>query len=766
MTDMPQQKQFFRVAVNGFTFGQVLKAGDYVLLYPEQAQYYLAPYAAQLEPVETIADGGVAADLSVFRALWHGAASADPPATKDGVALPQGAEYWNTTTQRVRVLAATGWQDKDAAAFAARDDAQISAGLAAEHATYAESARRDAVAARQGMAASAAAAVAEATATATAAAATATTKAQIASDKADLATTKAQLASDKADLATTKAQVATDEAAAATGAAATATAQATAASGYATAAAAAAGHNKGAYASLAALQAAVPAGAAADFAILTHGAGVAATIAVWDSDNSPAGWVDTQSAAPTSIDWSAVTNKPAGVLWNSGGIIVQFVAAAATDIPGVDKGAAGQTANLREWRKSDGTVVASVDANGKGFFSALRCDGVLSATSSGWGTIAFGGVNVGANNFAAIRDGGVVVTRGDGCFAFVAPGSQNPYSAATTAALSQPISGVVEVNNGTAGTLRDLRARNIDCLQIRQLQLELAELRLARTSFANGWIDSLNGTGDLATLTNCDTSVAGKITPTYTPGVNQIPVMTGATTSGVTISDTAHYAGRDAWHACDATIGTSAGNCWDTYPAMSGSMTTDFGVAKTISTIALSAANGLNAGWTLQGSNDNAAWTTLLTGAAVSADTAQHVYAVTSPGAYRYYKFTGTATSGSSLYLDQFELRPPPVYNNLTLISNTFASTSVPSVGLVIAQIKAIDALVMGTDILAYFSRDGGTTWTAVTLTADEAPGDGTTIYSGSVSVTGQPSGTAPKVKLVSANAKSFELFALGGFYS
>ncbi len=68
---------------------------------------------------------------------------------------------------------------------------------------------------------------------------------------------------------------------------------------------------KGAHASLAALNSAHPAGSSGDWAIITQGAGLPATFAAWDSDNSPAAWIDTGASAPTTIDWSAVTGKPA-----------------------------------------------------------------------------------------------------------------------------------------------------------------------------------------------------------------------------------------------------------------------------------------------------------------------------------------------------------------------------------------------------------------------------------------------------------------------
>lgn len=505
-------------------------------------------------------------------------------------------------------------------------------------------------------------------------------------------------------------------------------------------------------------------------AALTPAAGklLVGTAGAWaqlDATGIADGWGLVRDAASASgfKFVAASSGTPANVTYNTGNTIVKFTAAAATDVPIVAKAAAGQTANLQEWQVSSGTVVgylASTAALALTTSVAAAADGLsLTQGTKYFGVTFYTAANVvlmlGGKN--AVQQAFADLTLGnDAGTTTVRLRTAGADRLVVTSAGAQIVSGVLQFPDGTT----------LNGAMIRQLQLEVTELRLARTSFVNGWIDSLNTTADLATLTNCDTSVAGKITPTYTPGVNQIPVMTGATTSGVTISDTAHYAGRDAWHVGDGTSTWATGTFWDAYPSMTASMTVDFGVAKAIVAVALAASNGLNAGWTLLGSPDNATWTTLLTGGAVAADPSQHVYNLTSPGSYRYFKFTGTAASGSSLYLDQFELRTAPVYNNETIISNAFTSASAPSNGLVVAQIKAIDALVMGTDILAYFSRDNGTTWTAVTLTADEVPGDGTTIYSGSASVAGQPSGTALKVKLVSANAKNFELYALGGFYS
>lgn len=67
---------------------------------------------------------------------------------------------------------------------------------------------------------------------------------------------------------------------------------------------------KGAYTTLAALQAAHPSATVNDWAILTKGSSTSATMAAWDSDNVPPAWVDTGVAPPT-VDWANVLNKPA-----------------------------------------------------------------------------------------------------------------------------------------------------------------------------------------------------------------------------------------------------------------------------------------------------------------------------------------------------------------------------------------------------------------------------------------------------------------------
>ena len=68
----------------------------------------------------------------------------------------------------------------------------------------------------------------------------------------------------------------------------------------------------GSFADLAALQAAHPEGAAGQWAILQRGSGTNASTALWDSDNTVPAWVDS-GVVPSTLDWTAITNKPAQI---------------------------------------------------------------------------------------------------------------------------------------------------------------------------------------------------------------------------------------------------------------------------------------------------------------------------------------------------------------------------------------------------------------------------------------------------------------------
>ena len=89
----------------------------------------------------------------------------------------------------------------------------------------------------------------------------------------------------------------------------------------------------------------------------------------------------------------------------------------------------------------------------------------------------------------------------------------------------------------------------------------------------------------------------------------------------------------------------------------------------------------------------------------------------------------------------------------MTLISNAQTAQAAPTTG----RIMVLDEASTGTttinsDIKAYISRDNGTTYSQVTLTDDGEYATGKRMLSGSVDISGQPSGTAMRYKIETLN--------------
>ncbi len=92
----------------------------------------------------------------------------------------------------------------------------------------------------------------------------------------------------------------------------------------------------------------------------------------------------------------------------------------------------------------------------------------------------------------------------------------------------------------------------------------------------------------------------------------------------------------------------------------------------------------------------------------------------------------------------QIEVRPNSNdYNNMTLLSVNYTASAVPSTGRVAVQLADTLSLTPNTDFTMEISRDGGNTWTAITLALSVPLFGGVKMYEGTVSLAGQPSGTA-----------------------
>jgi len=104
------------------------------------------------------------------------------------------------------------------------------------------------------------------------------------------------------------------------------------------------------------------------------------------------------------------------------------------------KAAASQTANLQEWQDSAGTALAFVSSAGAINSTALTGHtlgyfGSIDSITMGWPGTSYGGFQAGTNGLVSW--------------------------ALRSVALSSASSGVLEINNGTAGTYRDLKLRDI-----------------------------------------------------------------------------------------------------------------------------------------------------------------------------------------------------------------------------------------------------------------------------------------------------------------
>lgn len=163
-----------------------------------------------------------------------------------------------------------------------------------------------------------------------------------------------------------------------------------------------------------------------------------------------------------------------------------------------------------------------------------------------------------------------------------------------------------------------------------------------------------------------------------------IPEMTSATTPSGTASSSHEIAGNEAWRAMAVTgewrsIGNGVGNPeWIKY---------QFGVAQTpthYELIGNPVVPGRPTDWTLEGSNDNVAWTVLDARAGQPAlDGSTHRYAIGTPGAYTYFRLTvtGVDNEGGIGYkvLAQFQIldiTPPTGADQIYKIGATYVTNT------------------------------------------------------------------------------------------
>lgn len=270
---------------------------------------------------------------------------------------------------------------------------------------------------------------------------------------------------------------------------------------------------------------------------------------------------------------------------------------------------------------------------------------------------------------------------------------------------------------------------------------------------------------DVAGATNLNTSVAGLLKPTAVAGADQIPTMTGATTSGVTVtaSDINTGAGFQAWFIGDKNNGTS----WVTNNGMtSGWVRFDFGTPRTIGSYSILQRPGTPTqaprDFILEGSNDNSAWTPLDSRSGIVSWTegVANSYLITSPVPYRYYRLSIAAvqTGGIAIGIAELNLRTPGLTNNLTVRSTAFPAAVAPTKIKALFDVREVDAAVAGTDYFLDCSRDDGVTWTQMALAELFNNGTLRTVEAAETDLTGTPTGTMVRWRFRTANNKNVEL--------
>jgi hypothetical protein len=241
-----------------------------------------------------------------------------------------------------------------------------------------------------------------------------------------------------------------------------------------------------------------------------------------------------------------------------------------------------------------------------------------------------------------------------------------------------------------------------------------------------------------------------------------VPTFTAATTSGWTASSSFDNAAYPPWRIFDKSTATdgrpnSASPTWTVF------LTAPNTILLTGYAISASASNltGLPSAWTFQGSNDGSTWTTLDTRSAVPAWVANEVktFSVSNPQRFSQHRWAFTATQGGSgQIIPEITLIGAGAVAALQATSATFTAATVPSTAMITVLARAETAITLNTDLKAYVSRDGGTTWTQAVLSAGATVSGMTTYEATSVSLTAQPSGAAMKYRIETTAAVGIDV--------
>lgn len=298
---------------------------------------------------------------------------------------------------------------------------------------------------------------------------------------------------------------------------------------------------------------------------------------------------------------------------------------------------------------------------------------------------------------------------------------------------------------------------------VRAMMLEMADIKGAAIGFPEGYADAFDTDTITATSTNPLYNAAGDYYEASKGLVNtadNAPAASAyAMTLGAWAGNYASYAPNliddsrtTGWHS--ATQSTT--DSWIVTLSTGGTAT----MLKFGTQVSYGGAHG-SATYTnivLYASNDGSTWTTLYTvPSGELPNTADTFYEWDFANTTSYTKYR-TDYTWSSSYYHQGATQWAWYEGGGTTLDGTFVSpaytaTATPTKGYITVQAQFVSSSTINTDLTAEISRDGGSTWTAVTLAAGSTHSS-YTLYEGGVDISGQPSGTSMKYRLKILNAK------------
>ena len=159
----------------------------------------------------------------------------------------------------------------------------------------------------------------------------------------------------------------------------------------------------------------------------------------------------------------------------------------------------------------------------------------------------------------------------------------------------------------------------------------------------------------------------------------------------------------------------------------------------------------------IEWSTDDSSYTSIAfstnIGGTPSASGWQRSDSFTGPGAKRYWRLIKANSAQSGSWMSSIEFYHTPINSGMDLVSNSTTAEAVPTKGdLVMTYTNGIGTATINTDIKGYISRDDGSTYTEGTLISQGDTGSHEIVSFHNLDISGQPSGTSMRYKIVLAN--------------